>query len=78
VELDTKAKNYPAFQGDPMVSFFLEKIDEKGNPQAVPVPPLARSVGDAKLVFAAHHGGLEPASYVGHYAIKGRLTTGET
>ena len=77
VELDTQAKNYPAFQGDPIVSLSLEKIDEKGNLQAVPVPPLTRSVGDAKLIFAAHHGGLEPASYVGHYAIKGRLTTGE-
>jgi hypothetical protein len=77
VELDTKAKNYPTFQGDPTVSFSLEKIDEKGKLQAVPVPPLARSVGDSKLVFAAHHGGLEPAPYVGHYAIKGRLATGE-
>jgi hypothetical protein len=77
VELDTQAKNYPTFQGDPVVSFHLEKVDEKGNPQAVPVPPLTRAISGAKLTFAAHQDGLEPAYYVGHYAIKGQLATGE-
>jgi hypothetical protein len=77
VEIDTQAKNYPVFQGDPAVSFYLEKIDEKSNSQAVPVPPLARAASGAKLIFTAHQAGLEPAYYVGHYAIKGRLATGE-